>query len=497
MRNRKTKTDIDNIFNNIKRLAIKKFNSEAYIDSLNYINSAAIWMYHFNTRYSDNELEEIIKNISNKEIIQYKVSAPINNRIVLIDNFGLDNRGLTQQYIRGLIQLNKEILYILHATQPNHDSEIIKELKEYGNASIFILHTTPKNIIESATIIVKKIYDFSPSDILLHIAPWDIVSLLAINSVKGPTKYNINLTDHAFWLGVTFVDFNIEFRGYGESVSLEKRGFKQEQLILLPFYPIVSKYTKFEGFPNIPENSIIVFCGGSEYKMLGKNDIFFKMMDDILAISDNVYILVAGIGRGTTFEKKVNNLIHKNRVLLLGNRKDINDVFANSNIYLSSYPFIGGLMTQYAATNKVPILAYAEPNEVGTGDAFINHFGTALTSKRSKDEFLEYARSLIYDSVFRKSEGEKCYNVIMKESFFPRYLSNALDFKNTHIDFAEEHPNYNSMIAFYLDVENITHEAFSELFNRFKCKTMLIAPNHILDIVEIMIHRLLSKIFKR
>lgn len=496
MRKNLTEADIDRIYDGIKRLVLNKYSSGSYTDSINHIIDCAVWMYHFNTRYADIELDNTIKNISEKALNQHNISQPDNNRIVLIDNFGLDNRGLTQQYIRSLVKLDKDILYILHNEQPNGNSEIIRELKEYDKATIHILTTNPNNIIDSASRIAQKITEFSPNDILLHIAPWDVTSLLAISSIKGATKYNINLTDHAFWLGASFFDYNIEFRGYGRVLSLEKRGFKEEQLISLPFYPIVSKYTHFQGFPKLPENSIKIFCGGAEYKMLGKNDIFFKMMDDILEISEDVQILVAGISCGTTFENKVKNLKHKDRIHLIGDRKDINDVFANSDIFLSSYPFVGGLMTQFAATNKVPVLAYAEPEEVGTVDAFVNHFGEALSTKRSMHEFLDYARDLICNAEFRKSEGEKCFNVSMNKSCFYKYLNKALTSQDTEIQFPEEIPDYQSMISYYLDVENLTHQMFEELVYRLKLKTFLLAPKHAPFIIKIMTKRVLHKVFK-
>jgi hypothetical protein len=132
-------------------------------------------------------------------------------------------------------------------------------LEEYDKAATKIYTSDKYNYVNVASQIASDIKSFSPRNILLHLAPWDVVSLMAIANISGATKFNINLTDHAYWLGATFIDYNIEFRGYGEVLSLQKRGLKQSQLIRLPYYPIASKYTTFQGFPELPSDSVNFF----------------------------------------------------------------------------------------------------------------------------------------------------------------------------------------------------------------------------------------------
>lgn len=463
-----TKNKVLEIYKYLEDEAVRFYNKCDYRKCLNVIECAADWMYRFNIIYSSSILEKIIHNISSKLILKYIVSLPDSRNVVFIDYFGFDNRGLTQQYLRGLMACDKNILYILHNSNPIGNSEIIKELEEYNSSSILIIETNQINKIESATTITKKIADFSPANILLHIAPWDVVSLLAMSSIEGTTKFNINLTDHAFGLGVSFVDYNIEFRGYGKSVSLQKRGFKDSQIIFLPYYPIISKYTAFQGFPNLPKNRIIVLCGGSEYKMLGKGGIFFKLMDEVLSISDSVVIIVAGVEKDSKFSSYVEAMNNKDRVYLIGNRKDINEVFSHSDIFLSSYPFIGGLMTQFAAINSLPILAYAEPNEVNLCDFVVNHFDKSLITKKSIDAFVQYAAKLINDKQFREDEGKRNKSAMMNEEHFNWELSYMLSNRATKISLELEQPNYEEIIDFYIEIENETHSAILMLYRFMK-----------------------------
>lgn len=485
---------VDKVYLRLTEEVLKKYRSGRFEDALDLIVTAATWMYHFNTRYVDPQFEEIVTQISEKSIPKVALRNTDADRICVIDYFGLDNRGLTQQYLRGLISLNKEILYILHNDSPIENSEIIKELKEYKKAEICIIKENRYNLCKVAADIAKVIVDFSTSDIMIHIAPWDVVTLMALAAVEGPVKYNINLTDHAYWLGVSFVDYNIEFRGYGELVSLQKRNFGNSQLINLPYYPIISKYSKFKGFPELPRDAVVVLCGGAEYKMLGKDGIFFTLMDTVLSTSPDVHILVAGISDDSIFSEHVNKMKHKDRVHLIGNRSDINEVFAHSDIFLSSYPFIGGLMTQYAAYNRLPILAYAELGEANLVDPLVNHFREAMSSKKSLLEFEAYAKKLIEDKNFRQEEGNNNFNAMMNGEIFGQYLDKVMTNHTTDVVYKPDQPNYDNMVDFYLENENQTHKAFFYLVSRLNFRAFAIAPDYSLDICSIFFQRLKIKL---
>lgn len=491
------KENITQIYNNLVTSATSNYSIGNYPNALKYIVASASWMYHFNVIYSDYEVEAMVKDISTKCLPKVIIESPKPNRVVLVDNFGYDNRGLTQQYLRGFMKLGYEILYILHNSNPNGNSDIVHELQEYDRASVRIFKTNNKNLIETAKEICLSVKEFSPKDILLHIAPWDVVSLMAVNAIYGSTIYNINLTDHAFWLGASFIDYNIEFRGYGEVLSLEKRGLNPSQLIRLPYYPIVPKqHATFLGFPQLPDGSVKVFCGGSEYKMLGKGGIFFKLMDAVLGLSENVHILVAGVDKVSTFKKFVDKMSYKERVHIIGVRKDINEVFSHSDIFLGSYPFPGGLMTQYAALNKLPILLYAEPGESNSVEAVVNHFSTPLKSHRSIDGLLDYAQRLISDAEYRRKEGLKCHDAMMNKDKFSIFLGKALMEHNTAMKWDMEMPDYDYMISYYLDVENTTHTAIRLLFGHLRFKSIRIAPSAIPLMIKLGASRMVRKLQK-
>lgn len=473
-----THTNTYATFNKIVALALKQYDKKNYEKCLHLIAGAAKWMYGFNLIYTDSVLENLIHNIAINSIKKTPITSPLKDNIVFIDNFGQDNRCLTQQYLRGLMNLKKNILYILVNSNPNNNSEILRELNSYPKAKV-VIHTTERNkIIPGAETIAKEIVSFAPHKIFVHIYPWDLISLLAIDSISGATIYNINLTDHAFWLGSSFFDFNIEFRSFGETLSLEKRNFNKSQLIRLPYYPIVSKYTKFQGFPDLPENAIKVFCGGAEYKMLGKNGIFFKLMDEILAISPDVYILVAGIKPDLVFASNVRQMRNKDRVILIGDRKDIYEVYRHSDIYLSSYPLLGALMVQYAVLASLPILAYIDEDDYSFCEGMVSHYGNVSISKKGIDEFREYAKKLISSNEYRRSEGAFLRKNMIDESRFNQELNNVINTNKTTITFLEEYPDYDKIANHYLDVQKKGKVALKMQLKHFKISAFANTPQY-------------------
>ena len=70
--------------------------------------------------------------------------------------------------------------------------------------------------------------------------------------------------------------------------------------------------------------------------MFGENDVFFRLMDKILDISENVVVLIAGSGDISNMKRRILSMNNFDRVYLIGNRRDIDSVFDNVDIYLGT-----------------------------------------------------------------------------------------------------------------------------------------------------------------
>lgn len=264
--------------------------------ALSLISIAASFAYNYNQFFADLSLEKLLAEISSKTLSHQIITQPIKNRCVFIDTAGIDNRGLTQQYLRALMANEFEFIYIYEDADIDKVTDILREVREYDKGEVCLLGDC-KSHVEMITALQKEVISYAPSFILLHLMPWDVDALSAIFSISGVKKYNINLTDEAYWLGVTFFDYNIEFRNYGYTISLEKRGFREEQLLYLPYYPIFPHSTSFAGFSDvINKASIKILTGGNYYKFFDGNDTFFQLMDRLLESIPTAIIVLAGSG---------------------------------------------------------------------------------------------------------------------------------------------------------------------------------------------------------
>lgn len=448
------KDDIENIYSILLQNAVRSYESKHFDDAIKYVISSVKWAYNFNNIYADPEAEGLLKSISEAIVESRNIPSPIPNRCVLVDSFLIDNRGLSQQYLRAMIANNMDILVVFTNAGGSVGKDTLKEIQRYAKASIL---TFPKgtDYFEQTRHAVERIADFSPAHIFLHLIPWDMVALMACHAIKGSKIYNINLTDHAYWMGASFIDYNLEFRPYGMTISFEKRGLRQEQLIGLPYYPIAPVKAEFAGLPELPADAVKVFTGGALYKMLGKDDIFFRIMDCVLCVSPNVYIMVAGFNHDNRFDEKCAAMKHGDRVIQIGVRRDIDEVFKRCDIYLGTYPMTGGLMSQYAAKHKRPIIAFHNEGDVMNAvEEFVDYYGSGYKSLSSFDELTVYASKLIHEEAFRVEEGNRLHEGMMDEERFKNEFLSLISAGKTSFSWKKDNINYEAFFERYLDLEN-------------------------------------------
>lgn len=325
--------------------ALKKNRIE---DALCLITSMAKLEYSYNQKYNDIFLENILNRIS--KMYSKKINHTKDDKNVLFyDGFGLDSRGLAQIYIKALVQIGYTVIYVTEAREKKMQPQTLSLLKD----NITINYSGKNNLdkIEWLSNIFSK-YKFSNA--FFYTTPWDAPGCIAFNQLKSYCRrYLINLTDHAFWLGLNSFDFLLEFRNYGAAISRDFRKVNPLKIINLPYYPIVN-YVKFKGFPFDEKNKKVIFSGGSIYKTKDKFGTFFSLVENVVTNHPEVIFLYASNGTSEQLE----NLIKKypNQVYRVNERNDLIEIMRHSYLYLNTYPISGALMLQYAALGKcIPI----------------------------------------------------------------------------------------------------------------------------------------------
>jgi hypothetical protein len=462
-----TRNDVVAIYQKLIELSTKAFGKNKIDIACKYIKAAANWCYNFNFIYKSDELEELVKSIG-EEYLETRTIKNDTERFVLIDTCGADDHGLHQQYLRSFIANKVPFLFITLRHDITPLNKTLKEINQSEYGKIWYNRNCLKSI-ELSKEVSDTIYEFAPSRIFMHIMPFDIISLMAVNSIVGPIKYNINLTDHAFWLGVRFINYNIEFRSYGYKVSLEKRGFKASQLLCLPFYPIVQNDIETGKLPTRNTSDIIVFTGGSPNKMMGENDFFFTtILDGILDINDNIIVWIAGFpNKSSLLSKELSKMKNGDRVINIGIRNDINYVFKQCDLYLGTYPIAGGLMSQYAAINGKPLLCFSK-YEATKMDGLVNHFSNTHKTYTDIKEFLKFANDLVCNKELRSEIGDCLKSSMMTKSkfdnLFLKVIMRRFDVFNWNLPTVD----YEVFFSYYLNTENNYHFGMVNLLEELK-----------------------------
>lgn len=472
------KKDVIRDYTYIKKLAIDAFERKNNKKCLHYVQLCAQAAYQFNWIYADEELEKLLENISNILISPAPNYKPIENRFVFYDSFSTDNRALTQQYIRALNTVNCELLYITELSKDRKQGkDIFKELNSFNKVEIW---EVPQNIEKEKQIkmICNKIISYAPEKLFIHVHPWSVNAIVAFYALpKEIVKYKINLTDHAFWLGSKCLDFSIEFRSRGCTLSREMRNIKEERLLLLPYYPI-SNEMPFNGFPEeCTPDKVIIFSGASVYKVYGKNWEFFKLVKQLLDENPDTVFLFAGAGNMEPMKKFINSNKLEKRFLMIGNRTDIGEVFRHCDIYMGTFPNGGGLMSQLAAYYEKPIIAYTTPELDGMVEQFVCHNNFTSITYMDKKGFFEEAKRLVENENYRKQKGKELKACLITRQQFEMAFANTIKTNTSIYPIEHAETNHNARFDLYLELENNFQFDYKRLIiNNFKLRTAYLFP---------------------
>lgn len=429
--------DIKAAYKGVKHQAKQAANKGNFEQSLQLVRHCATIAQQFNWIYADEELEDLLRDISTKIITpSSEPYVPVENRVVLYDDFCVSFI-LALQYLDALVSAGKEVLYITFDQQSGKFSTILSVI-EQKYPRVKILKLPKKSIIQSNVDLYNAILDFKPKQILLHIFA-NTVFISALHALpKLISKYIINLADQTFWLGSKVVDYVLEFRQFGVSVSQQRRGIKSEQQLLVPFYPIIDN-NPFQGFPKecTEEGKVLIFSGGDIYKVLDEKRMYWHLVKRVLDTFPEVVFLFAtkGDGIGMDFLRSfIEDNHYEGRFIYTKFRPDINKVLAHADIFMGTCPVCGSLMSQLAARNATPILQYYYPgtpdDETEQAICINEQFNISFNDEEA---FMQEAERLIRDVEYRKKQGERLQKAMITIPQFNKLVADTLITNETQI----------------------------------------------------------------
>lgn len=419
---------------NKKKKISQQLAREDFSETMHLISKLAFTLYEYNQTYTDDFLERCLEKMVNNISVALDDKGKKSNftnrkmKILFYDGFGLDTRGLALIYIRALSKIGAELLYITVNSGKGKQPKLLEELKK-GKAEIVYLPDEYK--VKLYPDICRHIHAFHPEVAFLYTTPWDVPGVMAFMFFSGKMRrYQINLTDHAFWLGIHAFDFCLEFRDFGASVSRKYRKIAKERLLMQPYYPVVEKNEKFGGFPfEKRAGDFIIFSGGSLYKTFDLNHTYYHIVEFCLREVPYTKFWYAGNGDDTY----LNDLKRKypNRVFHTLERGDLFAILLHVDMYLNTIPLGGGLMTQYAAiAGRPPFML----DSVGFSSGFLLNQHSRQIEFYDVDALKTEIRQFIINPEYRKyKEGLLKHAVLSPNEFDKDIKGLVLSNKASHI----------------------------------------------------------------
>lgn len=403
------------LIHKLKAVASKSIKKGSYEKALSAIAVCAYVLYEYNQWYTDDELEEMLLYIGHKVVYVPDDFCGRNHNsiktVLFYDGFGLDTRGLAITKTRAIAGNGYKLIYVTNEKSRNKQSELKKELAPYNVIYKYI--NMEKSYLEWIKHLNAVFLEYEPEVAYFYTTPCDVAGVVVFDLFEGKvTRFQSDLTDHAFWLGVKAFDFCVNSRTMGESIEHYYRGIPVEKLIRSHSSLYVNENVELKPLPFDTDKYRYVFSGGALYKTLGDSEkIFYKMIEHIITCHEDVNFVYAGEGDRTQFDILLKK--YPGRVFLFHERDDFYKLIEECVFYLNTYPMFGGLMMRFAANAfKLPVTLKHEHDAEGI----------LLQQKKLGIEFTTYEEiiaeidKLLENDAYRK-EKEKILSstVITKE----------------------------------------------------------------------------------
>lgn len=472
--NTQKQMDVNKIITMLKKIMTKAIDSEKYEVALSAIACGCNILYEYNQKYYDNDFEDGVVSIArtNRFVDTDTLNKYIgkSDTVLFYDGFGLDSRGVSRIYLNALIKNKYHVIYVSPIKTASSMTKT-KALFEGANVE-WKKYDSKASYVKHAKKLLSIVLETHPKAMYFYTTPHDSAGAVAFAVMEGKVdRFLLDLTDHAFWLGVKCNDYFTGSRDISASNLLYERHVKKDQIIKLGGSILPDETCKdHSGLPFDVEKERYIFSGGSLYKTLGDpNNTYYRIVNHILETHPDIFFLYAGSGN----TNQIDSIIEKyhDRAYRIDERPDYYYLIQNCLLYLNTYPVFGGMMMKYAAyAGKIPItLIHQEDSE-----------GLLIDQKRRRIEYLSYEElitdvdKLLTDSIYLRNREILLKGSVVSEEDFIEDVRSTIEERKTRnihslakIDtskFREEYLTRFEMDAVFDKVSRIKNKALFPYF---------------------------------
>lgn len=440
----------ENLIEKLKEIAKKAVYKKNYEKALSALSSCANVLYQYNQRYKDDEIENLLLKIG-KELVSVpdyfrpKDTKPVQT-VLFYDGFGLDLRGLAANMTKNIGALGYKLIYVTNKKSIGKQPHIIRELEDFDVDFIYIdMESSYVKWINDLNNIFLR---YSPQVAYFYTTPYDVSGAVVFNNYKDRViRFLVNLTDHAFWIGLNAFDYCSASRAMSAWINLHERGIPLEKMYRNRTNIFIPEKIQLGDLPFDTKKYRYVFSGGALYKTLGdSNKYFYKMIEYIITKYPDINFLYAGEGDTTEFDKLIAK--YPQRVFLVHEREDFYQIIKGAVFFLNTYPMFGGQMMRYAAyAGKLPVTL--KHNDDGEGILFHQkelgiEFDTyddviaEIDKLLSDEEYRNIKESKLKIAVVTQEEAKKNFRQLIETQVSPLPVTiekfDTSEFRKKYID---------------------------------------------------------------
>lgn len=444
--------DFRNVVEIIRKDIISIYKKQNYKRLFSIIDSYAVLNQTVNIIFRDDAIEKVLKDVGEKVIGASTQKVVTNKKIVFYDQIGT-TICLGLQYLRGLVADGYDILYIFEHPERKVNKSMLDEARQ---ACSKVLVYEQKSTIVLAKEIQSEIEKFGASKLICHCPADGAMANSIFYSIPNVERFRIVPGDHHYYIGLDCIDHFLEFRKFSIKVAAEERQIPLEKIYKLPYYPIISSFCDFQGFPEEANGKVKILAAGSEYKFHG-SDWFFETSKWILKNHENTVIIFLG-GKSAQVVNFVEDNELNDRFLLLGYRKDFVECMKHADMFLNSYPMGGGLVGLTAINLLKPVISHFDDYN-GLQNSIRGFLGAEdVDSPISfKDDKLmkEYITRLVDDSLYREREALRMKGMAQTKEMFDNMLSGYLNGELPHVaEIPTESCHLDKRVESYIKLQN-------------------------------------------
>jgi glycosyltransferase involved in cell wall biosynthesis len=245
--------------------------------------------------------------------------------------------------------------------------------------------------------------------IVLHIHPYDAVSVAALGHHEMPPTVFLNHAGHVFWLGADAFDVVACVRPVELELAALRRHIDRDALVLFPSMidadqPRPDRAAARRSL-GLDDDAVVALTVASGYKYEAGDGIGFVELLRPLVLGDGRLVLLA-VGPDAEGDWAALAAETDGRCRAVGRQDDLAPYLAAADFYVDSHPLTSPTSILEAAVCGLPAVSFRPdgPDVLGADDA---GFGDAMLLPETLADFRSAVRRLIDDADERAERGRR------------------------------------------------------------------------------------------